>query len=369
MIEDLLQRLPPVPTLLGNSLWTWAAALVTTIAVYLVLRLGLAFGRRKLTRLAERTDTQIDDLILELVDRTHGLFLFAVGVLVGSRFLEASAGASLAIRRAMIIAFFVQGGIWGNHVLAFLLDRHLGRTEDPEDRSREALTGLFTVLGRFAIWSVVLLLALDNSGFDVTALIAGLGLGGIAVGLALQNILQDTFASLSIILDKPFEVGDFITVGNDAGSVERIGLKTTRVRSLTGEQLVFGNHDLLSSRIRNFKRLYERRLSLAFGVLYQTPAGKLQRVPEILAEIIGSMESARFDRAHFKGFGDSSLDFEAVYWVPSPDYKVAMDVQQAVNLELFRRFEAEEIGFAYPTRTVFLEGEADRGTGAEDPAS
>jgi small-conductance mechanosensitive channel len=360
MIEDLLERLPPVPTLLGNSLWMWGAALATTLAVYLALRLGLAFGRRKLTRLAERTATQIDDLVLELADRTHGLFLLAVGVLVGSRFLEASATAGLTIRRAMIVALFVQAGIWGNHVLAFLLNRHLVRTEDPEDRSREALAGLFTVLGRFAIWSIVLLLALDNSGFDVTALIAGLGLGGIAVGLALQNILQDTFASLAIILDKPFEVGDFITVGSDAGSVERIGLKTTRVRSLTGEQLVFGNHDLLSSRIRNYKRLYERRMNLAFGVLYQTSAGQLARIPELVAEIIESKEGARFDRAHFKGFGDSSLDFEAVYWIPSPDYKVAMDVQQAVNLDLFRRFENEGIGFAYPTRTVFLEGESDR---------
>jgi small-conductance mechanosensitive channel len=205
------------------------------------------------------------------------------------------------------------------------------------------------------IWSLVLLAALDNLGVDITALVAGLGVGGIAVGLALQDVLKDTFAALSIILDKPFELGDFVVVDDLAGNVEHIGIKTTRVRSLSGEQLVFGNGDLLSSRIRNFKRLVERRGLFTFGVLYSTPADTLERIPEMVREIVDGLETTRFDRAHFKAFGDSSMDFEVVYYVLDAEYLTFMDLQQAINLALVRRFADEGIEFAYPTRTLFLE--------------
>jgi small-conductance mechanosensitive channel len=201
----------------------------------------------------------------------------------------------------------------------------------------------------------VLLAALDNLGVDITALVAGLGVGGIAVGLALQDVLKDTFAALSIILDKPFELGDFVVVDDLAGNVEHIGIKTTRVRSLSGEQLVFGNGDLLSSRIRNFKRLVERRGLFTFGVLYSTPADTLERIPEMVREIVDGLETTRFDRAHFKAFGDSSMDFEVVYYVLDAEYLTFMDLQQAINLALVRRFADEGIEFAYPTRTLFLE--------------
>jgi small-conductance mechanosensitive channel len=214
---------------------------------------------------------------------------------------------------------------------------------------------LFRFFGRVVIWSLVLLAALDNLGVDITALVAGLGVGGIAVGLALQDVLKDTFAALSIILDKPFELGDFVVVDDLAGNVEHIGIKTTRVRSLSGEQLVFGNGDLLSSRIRNFKRLVERRGLFTFGVLYSTPADTLERIPEMVREIVDGLETTRFDRAHFKAFGDSSMDFEVVYYVLDAEYLTFMDLQQAINLALVRRFADEGIEFAYPTRTLFLE--------------
>jgi small-conductance mechanosensitive channel len=181
--------------------------------------------------------------------------------------------------------------------------------------------------------------------------------GGIAVALAVQNVLGDLFASFSIVLDKPFVIGDFIIVGDHLGTVEHVGLKTTRIRSLSGEQLVFSNTDLLGSRIRNFKRMYERRVVFSLGVVYQTPARLLEKIPPMLRQIVESREQVRFDRAHFRDFGPHSLNFEIVYWVLSPDYALYMDIQQEINLEIYRRFEQEGIDFAYPTQTLYLRQE------------
>jgi small-conductance mechanosensitive channel len=209
-------------------------------------------------------------------------------------------------------------------------------------------------LGRLALWSLVVLLILDNLGVDITALVAGLGIGGIAIGLAVQNILGDLFASLSIVLDKPFVLGDFIIVDDLMGSVESIGIKTTRVRSISGEQLVFSNSDLLDSRIRNYGRLYKRRVVFTLGVTYGTAKDKLEKIPGIVREAIKAQEKAKFDRSHFASYGDFSLNFETVYFVMDSDYNLYMDIQQAINLEVYQRFADEGIEFAFPTQTLFL---------------
>jgi small-conductance mechanosensitive channel len=211
---------------------------------------------------------------------------------------------------------------------------------------------------KVVLWSVILLLALDNLGVDVTALVAGLGIGGVAVALALQNVLGDLLASLSIVFDKPFVIGDTITVDDLTGTVESIGLKTTRLRGASGEQLVLANGELLKSRIRNWQRMTERRVVLAFGVPHSTPAAAVERIPAMVRDLIEQQDLLRFDRAHFKGFGAAALDFEAVYWVLSPDHGAFMDRQQAVNLGLLRAF------FAVPAQTLVLE----RGKGAPSAA-
>jgi small-conductance mechanosensitive channel len=196
---------------------------------------------------------------------------------------------------------------------------------------------------------------LDNLGVDITALIAGLGVGGIAVALAVQTVLGDLFASLSIALDKPFVVGDFLIVDDLLGSVEFVGLKTTRLRSLSGEQLVFSNSDLLNSRIRNYGRMYERRTAFDIGVTYQTPREKLKKIPDIIRTAIEKQDDTRFDRSHFKAYGDFSLNYETVYYISGPDYNKYMDIQQAINFEIHAAFEREQIEFAYPTQTIFVE--------------
>lgn len=256
----------------------------------------------------------------------------------------------------MVIALLTQAALWSIALLSFWITGYMQKRA-PEDAATATTISALRFLGKLAIWSVVLLLALENLGMDITALVAGLGVGGIAVALALQKVLGDLFASLSIVLDKPFVIGDFIIVDEYLGSVEHIGLKTTRVRSLSGEQLVFSNNDLLSSRIRNYKRMAERRIVFSFGVVYQTARDKLVEIPGMVREIIEGLEMARFDRAHFKAFGDSSLNFEVVYYVLAPDYNVYMDLQQTINLELYRRFDEQGIEFAYPTRTLYVRQE------------
>ncbi|MDH7478761.1 MAG: mechanosensitive ion channel family protein, partial [Syntrophomonadaceae bacterium] len=198
------------------------------------------------------------------------------------------------------------------------------------------------------------LLILDNLGVKISALIAGLGIGGIAVALALQTILGDLFGSLTIVLDKPFVIGDFITIDDLSGTVEHIGLKSTRIRSLSGEMLIISNHDLLNSRIRNYQQMQERRVVLQIGVVYQTPHQKLAAIPDLIRQVIEAQEGVRFGRAHFKSYGTSALEFEVVYYILSPDYDYFMDRQQKINLEILRRFEENQIAFAYPTQTLYV---------------
>jgi small-conductance mechanosensitive channel len=210
-------------------------------------------------------------------------------------------------------------------------------------------------IGQLLLFTLLLLLALDNLGIDVTALITGLGIGGIAVALAAQNILGDLFASLSIVFDKPFVLGDFIIVGSDMGTVEKIGLKTTRLKSLSGDQLIFSNNDLLKSRIVNCRRMRERRVAFSVGVACGPPREKLEQIPSMLREIVQSQKEVRFDRAHLKELGGYSLNFEVVYFVLTPDYTVYMDIQQSINLAIYEQLAEMSVELAYPTQTLRLE--------------
>ena len=342
-------------TLYGNSVQTWTLALAVTLVVAGGLSVITSFLVRHLSRLADRTANDLDDLAAAILGRTRLFFLLALGVLAGSQILLIPDRARDILQAVTFVALLLQLAIWGNAAIGVTLDRYTARRmeEDAESATTVRFVGFLLRLG---LWLLIGLVALDTSGVDITALIAGLGVGGIAVALAVQNILGDLFASLSIVLDKPFVIGDFIIVGDMMGTVEHIGLKTTRVRSLSGEQLVFSNNDLLSSRVRNFKRMEERRVLFSFGVVYQTPRDVLERIPAVVREIIEARSDTRFDRAHFARFAASSLDFEVVYYMLVPDYNVYMDAQQAINLEIFRRLDEMGAEFAYPTQTVFLAG-------------
>lgn len=339
--------------ILDNSILTWCIAAGAFVGSWVVLGLVRRVARKRLQKLVERRQLMAFRITEQVVRRTQGWFLALVALFVGSRFLESLPVVHMTLTKAVTIGLLVQLGLWAAAAceITLRLRREHQTAVDPD--SVAAIDVLGFVL-RIAVWTVVFLLTLENLGIEVTALVAGLGVGGIAVALATQNILGDLFASLSIVLDKPFVVGDFLVIGEFLGSVEKVGVKTTRLRSLSGEQLVFSNNDLLSSRIRNYGRMFERRVLFSLGVTYQTPAEKLKRIPSIVREAIEAQEKIRFDRAHFQKYGDFALIFEIVYYVLSPDYNVYMDIQQNVNLIVYERFAEEQIEFAYPTQTLYL---------------
>ena len=341
-------------SLYGNSLAAWLIFFLLTISLYFLINAVFKFILRRLEYFSYKTETDVDDYFVGLLKSVSRLFILVVAIYFTSLSLSLSEEVVSFIDRFALIALLLQLGIWGSKVASILAiklvrARNIGPTSS-------SVISLLTLVGRVIVWSIVFLLVLENLGVDVTALVAGLGVGGIAVALAVQNVLSDLLSSLSIILDKPFEVGDFIIVDDLMGTVDQIGVKTTRVRALSGEQLVFSNSDLLSSRIKNYKRMDERRIVFSIGVTYQTPHEKLQRVPAIIKSAIDSQKNVRFERAHFKIFGDSALIYEIVYYVLNPEYLTYIDSQQDINLILFKEFEKEGIEFAYPTQTLHVEG-------------
>lgn len=339
--------------LLGNPARAWLISVAVFLGALTVLFFVRRLLRSRLQRLGAESGSVSFKVARHIVGRTRGWFLLLIGLVAASRAIDATETVDLVFSRLLVIGVLVQAGVWASAGIArFMLLRREQQLE--EDAGAVAAMDIVSFLVRVAIWTVVVLVALDNLGVNITALVAGLGVGGIAVALAAQNIIGDLFASLSIVLDKPFVLGDFLVIDDLAGTVESVGLKTTRVRSLSGEQLVFSNNDLLNSRIRNFGRMQERRVPFSIGVTYQTPGEKLEQIPRIVEDVMSHQDGARFDRAHFQKFGDFSLLFEVVYFVESSDYTLFMDIQQAINMEIFRRFEEAGIDFAYPTQSIFL---------------
>jgi small-conductance mechanosensitive channel len=349
----------------GNTPLEWLSAGGLALLVVLGLQLGITFLVRRFRALAARTGNEVDDLLVALLGRTKVLFVLLVALWVAARPLTLQPGAEAALRALLVLGFLLQVGFWGAALIGHGLERYRKKQLEVDPGSVMAL-GAVHFLAQAVLWSIIVLTALANLGVDITAFVASLGLGGIAVALAIQSVLGDLFASLSIVLDKPFVIGDFIIVGDHMGTVERVGLKTTRLRSLSGEQLIFSNSDLLGSRIRNYKRMSERRAAFTVGVTYGTAPEDVERIPTLLRDAVEAQEHTRFERSHFKSFGPSSLDFETVYHMLVPDYDVFMDTQQAINLRLYAEFAEEGIEFAYPTQTLHVHR---AGGGPSDPAT
>ena len=345
-------------TFVGNTVTAWLWTIGIIAVVIGVAWVAKFFLLRRFEALASRTTTRADDLVVVLLERTRYVILLWIALTVALRTLTIAVEPRAFLGTVAVLAFLLQLGIWANGLIEFWMQRYTREKVATDATSVTTMRAVAYAL-RVLAWSLVLLLALDNIGVNVTALITGLGIGGVAVALAVQNVLGDVFAALSIVLDKPFVLGDFIIVGTEMGTVEQIGIKTTRVRSLGGEQIIFANAELLNSRIRNYKRMEERRVLFRFGVLYSTPQDKLEALPQIAREAVQAQEKVRFDRAHFAAFGDSALEIEVVYYVLSPDYTTYMNIQQAINFLLFQRLQEEGVGFAFPTRTLHIEGRLD----------
>lgn len=346
---------------LGNTVSSWITFGCILFGGFMLVWLLRKVMVARLKNWADRTTNHVDDLVVKVVSDIRLPLIAPAIVLFATRNMVVQPQADKILHWAAIIGLVIQLIMSSRLLVDFglqaLAAKHKGPDGQPDATLISSL-GVLRVIVMVVITVVVVLLALDNLGVEIKPLLAGLGIGGIAIALAVQNLLGDLFGSLTILLDKPFVVGDSITVGDKSGTVERIGIKTTRVRATSGEQLVFSNSDLLSSRLHNFKRMQERRIAFTFGVTYETSPELLARVPAIVKDAITRQKAARFDRCHLKTLNVSSVDYETVYFVTTADFVAYMDIQQAVNLELLKRFAEEKIEFALPTQVAIQKNPA-----------
>jgi small-conductance mechanosensitive channel len=344
----------------GNTLAAWTKAIVQFAVWFTVLPLARAFIARRLKKSTADHPVAFLLLLRTLIDATTRLFMLVVAIYLALRWLDIPPQLGKTLDTAMLVIFWWQVALWLTAAVRHAIDRRRGHTIGGAEG--EASLNILRFVGVLVVWVVAFLMLLTNLGIKIGPLIAGLGIGGVAIALAVQNVLGDLFASLSIALDKPFRVGDFLVIGEEKGTVEQIGIKSTRLRSLSGEQIVMSNGDLLQSRVRNYGLLYERRASFTVGIVYETPIGSVREVPALIEAAIRAQPKTRFDRSHFAGFGEYALKFEAVYFVLDAEYNTYMNIQQAINLQVMEEFSRRGIEFAYPTTkqfTVTHDGAAD----------
>jgi len=341
-------------TVFGNTLLDYLIALAIFCGVLLIFGLLKVAVLHRLHALAKRTANDLDDFLASLMTQHLGPVLYVIVAFyfsIGSLTFPEKVTQYIHSLVVIVLTFKVIQVL--QTLLVYLLRRWTAK-QQAESPMTAAMVKNMTLVIRAGLWVGALLFILDNIGIDITAFVAGVGIGGVAVALAAQAILGDTFSSFVIFMDKPFEVGDFIIVGDFLGTIEHIGFKTTRIRSLGGEQLIFPNSDLTNSRIRNYKRMEERRVLFKLGVIYQTPHEQVKAIPGIIEGVIKEHKQTRFDRAHFQSYGDFALIFEAVYYVLAPDYNTYMDTQQFINLRIHEEFQKAGIQFAYPTQQLYI---------------
>lgn len=344
----------------GNTLVAWTQAILTFALWFTVLPLARAFIARRLKKRTAAHPVAFLLLLRTLIDATTRLFMLVVAIYLAMRWLGIPPKLEKTLATAMLVILWWQVALWLTTAVRHAIDARRDHAISGADGA--ASLNILRFVGVVVVWVVAILMLLTNLGIKIGPLVAGLGIGGVAIALAVQNVLGDLFASLSIALDKPFRVGDFLVIGEEKGTVEQIGIKSTRLRSLSGEQIVMSNGDLLKSRVRNYGLLYERRASFAVGIVYETPIEIVREVPALIEAAIRSQPKTRFDRSHFAGFGEYALNFEAVYFVLDAEYNLYMNIQQAINLQVMAEFSRRGIEFAYPTTkqfTVTQDGAAD----------
>lgn len=346
-MSDILQH-----TFLGNTVAAYGIALLNIVVGAAIAHLLKRLLLHRLKHWAKRTTTTLDDQLVRLIERPTLWLLYLGSCYVSLQSLTLYPPlAQLLMAVSIIFATLLLLQLVGS-VAEYSL-RIYGYIHRDQPNMRQSLNALIPAV-RVVLWAIGIVFVLDNLGFDISAVVTGLGIGGVAIALASQGILQDLFSYFSILLDRPFEIGDFIAIGNMAGTVEQVGIKTTRLKSLDGEQLILANTDLTASRIQNFKRMAQRRIAFNLGVTYETTAEQLEKIPKLIRNVIEEIPQVTFERAHFASFGDFSLDYEIVYLVETNDYTVYRDAQQTINLAIKEQFEKTGIEFAYPTQLTYV---------------
>jgi small-conductance mechanosensitive channel len=338
--------------LLSNSVTDWLIAAIVAIAVWSglwIVRRIVASRYKKHSIARHRMPIR---LLAYLAGNTKQFFFLAIALDAAQTGLTLPDRIQHIVSAVVLVLILVQVGLWAGRAVRFYVE--LKELERGADRAFAGSLDIINFVARMLIWSLLILVALDNFGVNITALLAGLGVGGVAVALALQNVLGDLFASLSIALDKPFVVGDRLVIDTFIGNVEHIGIKTTRLRSETGEQIILSNADILKSRVRNFGRAQEQRSLTTIRVTFDTPSDKLRGIPALLEGIVREQANARFERCHLKNLGDTALHFELSYFVQQPNLNPLLDLQQAVNFRIIDEFRRLGVEFDYPTQRVIL---------------
>lgn len=339
---------------MGISLTSWVFAVLLASISFVLARTVIGFFLRKLRKISTSPNAPISNIAVVVLSGTSNTLLLLASILIGVGVLDLPERWLGRVSSLWFVVAALQVGLWANRACALALAQYFRRHSASETFQGSALATLSLWGAKVFLWVVVVLAMLSNVGVNITAFVASLGVGGIAIALAMQNILGDVFASLSIAVDKPFEVGDFIVVGSLSGTVEHVGLKTTRIRSLGGEQIVMANAEMIGSTIQNYKRLLERRIVFELALTYGCSAQQVREVPRRIEHIIRQQKKARFDRCHFRNFGESALEFEIVYIVLDPSYNVYMDIQQDINLAIMEAFDEIGVNFALPSRTVYV---------------
>lgn len=347
-------------SILGNSGQDYIASLLIFAGALIIFKLVQYIVIKKIEILTRRTETDVDDFLIGMVKGVKPPFYFLLSLYIASRFLVINAVVTRFFDNIIFIVVVLQVVLVLQRVIDYVATKIVQKTTNDEGSDKEKIEeeAVIRMIGRimkFALWVVAILSALSNMGINVTSAIAGLGIGGIAIAMASKDLLSDMLASLSIYLDKPFRVGQRIQTGTDVGTVEHIGIKTTRLRTPQGEELVISNRDITTARVQNFKKMKKRQVKLLLGVVYGLSAEKLEKIPSLIKEIVESVENVEFSRSHFATYGDFSLGFETVYYVKSREMDAYMEAQQEVNLKIYKKFEEEGIDFAFPTQTVIVE--------------
>jgi len=358
MFEAILHQ-----TLFGNRILDYLICLAIFVVGFFIVRILRAILFKRLEKWAEKTSVTLDDFLIVILEKALIPLLYFGVFYLGLRSLSLNPSFSRAVEVLGVLLLTVLGvrflvGIVEYTIKDYWLKKH------PHATRVETIKGILPAI-KVVIWGLALVFLLDNLGLRISTVIAGLGIGGVAIALASQAILKDLFSYFSILMDRPFEVGDFLILGDYLGSVEHIGIKTTRLRSLSGEQIVISNTDLTDSRVRNYKRMDKRRVLFRIGVIYQTSLEQLKEIPTIIKAVIEKVEETNFDRAHFASYGDFSLVFEVVYYVLDRDYNKYMNIQQEINFAINEEFKKRGIEFAYPTQTLFVS--RVQGTGEANP--
>lgn len=353
MFNGFLQQ-----TYFQNKIIDYLTVLAIFILLIIVIKIGQGLLIKLLKAWAKKTTTKIDNKFVIAFEQKIKPFLNLLYFSV-LYFSIKQLNFNPQIEKFLNVFFIVLLTFFGVRFLLSIITYSVETywiKKEKDLSKKQVLKGVITILNLVA-WSIAIIILLDNLGIKVSALVAGLGIGGIAIALAAQTLLGDFFSYFIIFFDRPFKIGDFIIVGDYLGTVDHIGLKTTRIHSLSGEQIVFSNQDLTNSRVRNYKQMDRRRVAFQFGVIYQTSLEQLKKIPRIVEDIITNIPETSFDRAHFASYGDFSLNFEVVYYVQGSNYNKYMNVQQEINFQLKEAFEKQEIEFAYPTQTVLLTNE------------